>query len=124
MERVTGIGGFFFRSRDPGALALWYQERLGVTRVPESYDERPWRQQEGDTAFAPFEQDSEMIGSPEHTWMMCFRVGDLDAMVAQLRRAGETVAVDPERYPNGRFAEVRDPEGNGVQLWEPADMTG
>ena len=69
--------------------------------------------------FAPFQQDSEMIGPPEHTWMINFRVDDLDAIVAQLRTAGETVIVDPERYPNGRFAEVRDPEGNGVQLWQP-----
>jgi glyoxylase I family protein len=121
VERVTGIGGFFFRSRDPEALKLWYQERLGVKTVPKSYEEGPWRQQEGDTVFAPFEQDSKMIGPPEHTWMICFRVEDLEAMVDQLRAAGETVEVDAERYPNGRFAEVRDPEGNGIQLWQPMD---
>jgi glyoxylase I family protein len=119
VERVTGIGGFFFRARDPEALAIWYQERLGVKTIPESYEEEPWRQQEGETAFAPFQQDSAMIGPPEHTWMINFRVDDLDAMVAQLRRAGETVDLDPQRYPNGRFAEVRDPEGNGIQLWQP-----
>ena len=73
------------------------------------------------TVFAPFQQDSEMIGPPEHTWMINFRVDDLDAIVEQLRSAGETVDVDPERYPNGRFAEVRDPEGNGIQLWQPMD---
>ncbi len=117
--RVTGIGGFFFRSRDPGALALWYQERLGVTTVPESYDDEAWHQQEGDTVFAPFAQDSEMIGPPEHTWMINFRVEDLDAMVEQLVAAGEAVEVDPERYPNGRFATLHDPEGNGIQLWQP-----
>ena len=69
--------------------------------------------------FAPFPQDSEMIGPPEHTWMINFRVDDLDAMVDQLRAAGETVEVDPQTYPNGRFAELRDPEGNGIQLWQP-----
>jgi glyoxylase I family protein len=52
-------------------------------------------------------------------WMINFRVDDLDAMVAQVRSAGETVDLDPERYPNGRFAELRDPEGNGVQLRQP-----
>ena len=119
MERVTGIGGFFFRSRDPEALAVWYQERLGVNTVPESYDEEPWRQEEGETVFAPFPQDAEMIGPPEHTWMINFRVDVLDAMVEQLRAAGEEVEVDPERYPNGRFASLRDPEGNGIQLWQP-----
>jgi predicted enzyme related to lactoylglutathione lyase len=121
VERVTGIGGFFFRARDPKALALWYQERLGITTVPESYEEPSWRQQAGDTVFAPFQQDSEMIGPPEHTWMINFRVDDLDAIVSQLRTAEETVDVDPQRYPNGRFAEVRDPEGNGIQLWQPMD---
>ena len=121
VERVTGIGGFFFRARDPDALAIWYQERLGVESVPRSYEDEPWRQQEGVTVFAPFPQDSEMIGPPEQTWMINFRVDDLDALVEQLRSAGETVDVDPERYPNGRFAEVRDPEGNGIQLWQPMD---
>ena len=119
MERVSGIGGFFFRARSPDALAVWYQERLGIDPTPRSYDGQVWRQQEGETVFAPFPQDSEMIGPPEHTWMINFRVDDLDAMVAQLRSAGETVDVDPERYPNGRFAEVRDPEGNRIQLWQP-----
>jgi glyoxylase I family protein len=121
MEHVTGIGGLFFRARNPESLALWYQERLGVTPVPESYGGAAWRQQQGVTVFAPFPQDSEMIGPPEHTWMINFRVDDLDAMVAQLRSAGETVHVDPERYPNGRFAEFRDPEGNGIQLWQPME---
>ena len=121
MERVNGIGGFFFRSRDPSALALWYQDRLGVKTVPESYEEGAWRQQEGDTVFAPFEQDSQMIGPPEQSWMINFRVDDLVAMVGQLQDAGENVEVDPERYPNGRFAELRDPEGNGIQLWQPMD---
>ncbi len=121
MERVTGIGGFFFRSRDPEGLAAWYEERFGIATVPKSYDGEVWRQEEGETVFAPFELDSKMIGPPEHTWMINFRVSDLDAMVEQLRGAGEEVEVDPERYPNGRFAELRDPEGNGIQLWQPMD---
>jgi len=120
VQQVTGIGGFFFRARDPDALKLWYQERLGVKTAWES-DEGPWRQQEGATVFAPFELDSKMIGPPEHTWMLNFRVADLDAMVEQLRAAGEPVEADPERYPYGRFAELRDPEGNGIQLWQPME---
>lgn len=119
MERVTGIGGFFFRASDPEALANWYRDRLGVDPVPQTYEQEPWRQQAGVTAFAPFDQGSEMIGPPEKTWMINFRVDDLDTIVDQLRSAGETVDVDPERYPNGRFAELRDPEGNGIQLWQP-----
>jgi catechol 2,3-dioxygenase-like lactoylglutathione lyase family enzyme len=119
VARVTGIGGFFFRARDPEALTIWYEERLGVKPPPSAPGEEPWRQEEGVTAFAPFPQDSDMIGPPEHTWMINFRVDDLDAVVEQLRSAGETVDVDPEHYPMGRFAEVRDPEGNRIQLWQP-----
>jgi predicted enzyme related to lactoylglutathione lyase len=121
VEVVNGIGGFFFRADDPQALARWYEERLGITTVPESYEGEVWRQQAGETVFAPFPQGSEMIGPPEHTWMINFRVADLDRMVVQLREAGETVEVDPERYPNGRFAALRDPEGNGIQLWQPME---
>ena len=121
MHQVSGIGGFFFRARDPDALATWYQDRLGIDPVPKSYSGSVWRQQEGATVFAPFPQDSEMIGPPEHTWMINFRVDDLDAIVEQLQSAGERVTVDPERYPNGRFGELADPEGNRIQLWQPMD---
>jgi hypothetical protein len=71
------------------------------------------------TVFAPFPRRRAMIGPPEHSWMINFRVDDLDAIVTQLRTAGETVDVDPERYPNGLFAELSDPEGNRVRLWQP-----
>jgi len=111
VERVTGIGGFFFRARDPDALKVWYQERLGVNPVPESYDEEPWRQQEGLTAFAPFPWDSEMIGPPEHAWMINFRVADLEAIVEQLRAAGEDVDLDPERYPDRSLRRASRPRG-------------
>jgi hypothetical protein len=59
MERVTGIGGLFFRARDRAALARWYQDRLGVTPTPTNGDEMPWRQDAGPTAFAPFPADTE-----------------------------------------------------------------
>src|SRR3954465_4677304 len=111
MERVTGIGGVFFLAPDPERLAAWYQERLGIPPVPQSDGDEVWRQQAGATAFAPFPQDAEMIGPPEHKWMINFRVSDLDAMADQLRQAGESVEIDPERYSIGRFAELSDPEG-------------
>ena len=99
MERVAGIGGFFSRASDPEGLAAWYEERLGITPVPQSYDDAVWRQQEGETVFAPFPQDSQMIGPPEQTWMINFLVDDLDAMAEQLRRAGESVDIDPPALP-------------------------
>jgi glyoxylase I family protein len=118
-EKVTGIGGVFFRARDPKALADWYEKHLGVTKTPTSYDAQPWTQQAGATVFAPFASTTTYFGRPEQGWMINFRVRDLDAMVRQLRDAGIEVKVDPETYPNGRFARVHDPEGNPIELWEP-----
>jgi glyoxylase I family protein len=91
----------------PSSLTA-YQERLGVDTAPRTYEEGAWRQQEGETVFAPFQQDSEMIGPPEHTWMINFRVDDLDAIVDQLRSVGETVDArahhrsEPSEEPRGR----------------------
>ncbi|MCC5811876.1 MAG: VOC family protein [Ectothiorhodospiraceae bacterium] len=119
MERVTGIGGIFFRARDPGELAAWYERHLGVSKVPKTYDDDPWWQDEGPTVFAPLPADTEYFGRPEQTWLINFRVSNMDAMVAQLRDAGIAVEVDPTEYPNGRFARLCDPEGNPIQLWQP-----
>lgn len=124
MEKVTGIGGFFFRAKENGALARWYHEHLGINPVPTSYDGEPWTQEAGATVFAPFPQDTKMFGRPEQQWMINFRVRNLSAMVEQLRAASIEVEVDPEVYPNGVFASLRDPEGNPIQLWEPQDNRG
>ncbi|MGD2131582.1 MAG: VOC family protein [Maricaulaceae bacterium] len=120
MEKVTGIGGVFFRAQDPDALAQWYLDNLGVDRVPSDYDTPAWRQAAGETVFAPFSADTEYFGRSEQQWMVNFRVADLDAMIAQLRANGNEVTVDSEVYPNGRFARTHDPEGNPIELWEPA----
>jgi glyoxylase I family protein len=119
MEKATGIGGLFFRSRDPAALSAWYQDHLGVAPVPTNYDESGWRQEAGPTAFAPFPENSDYFGNPKQAWMVNFRVRDLDAMAAQLRAAGIKVEIDSTAYPNGRFARLHDPEGNPIELWEP-----
>ena len=120
MEKVTGIGGFFFRAKDPKALGLWYQQHLGVSLIPTSYEESPWQQEAGPTAFAPFKETSGYFGDPQKVWMLNFRVRDLDKMAAQLQAAGIEVKIDPQSYPNGRFARVHDPEGNPIELWQPA----
>lgn len=124
MEKVLGIGGLFFRSRDPKALAAWYAKHLGVAPVPSDYTQQPWQQQAGPTAFAPFPDSTTYFGDPTsphpQQWMVNFRVANLDAMIAQLRVAGITVTPDPETYPNGRFARLHDPDGNPIELWQPA----
>ena len=97
---------------------------MALPGTPQSYDVEPWGQEAGWTVFAPFAADTKYFGRTTQAWMINFRVRDLDAMVAQLKRAGITVEVDPQAYPNGRFARLQDPEGNPIQLWQPKDPRG
>ena len=121
MQKVNGIGGFFFTASDPDALGEWYREHLGIERVPQSYDAEVWCQTEGPTVFAPYGADGDGVTPVgPRGWGINFRVDDLDAMAAQLRAAGVEVDVDATVYPNGRFATLADPDGNPVQLWQPA----
>ena len=78
----------------------------------------PWRQEPGATAFQPLPATTKYFGAQTQQWMINFRVANLDAMVAQLTAVGIEVQVDPQKYPNGRFASLHDPEGNPIQLWE------
>jgi glyoxylase I family protein len=120
MEKVAGIGGLFFRAHDPKALGNWYQQHLGIALTPTSEGGTVWQQEAGPTAFSPFPETTKYFGDPQKVWMVNFRVHDLDKMVAQLRAAGIEVK-DPETYPGiGRFTRVHDPEGNPIELWQPA----
>src|SRR5689334_17173274 len=120
MEKVAGIGGLFFRARDPKALGNWYQQHLGIALTPTSEGGTVWQQEAGPTSFSPFPETTKYFGDPNKVWMINFRVHDLDKMVAQLRAAGIEVK-DPESYPNvGRFTRLHDPEGNPIELWQPA----
>jgi glyoxylase I family protein len=86
---------------------------------PGNYDDPVWQQEAGPTVWGIFGSDSEMFGRREQQWMVSFRVRDLDATVSELQAADIPVEVDPERYPNGRFSRLADPDGNPIQLWEP-----
>ena len=119
MEKVSGIGGVFFRANNPESLSEWYEIHLGVSRVPTSYDQAPWHQTEGPTVFAAFDRETDYFGRDSQQWMVNFRVNDLSAMVVQLEAAGIEVTIDPEDYPNGKFARLYDPEGNPIELWQP-----
>lgn len=114
MERVQGIGGFFFKAKDPKKMAAWYEANLGVPSMPQN-----WRTSAGTTVLAPFKEDTSYFGDRRFQWMINFRVRDLDKMVTQLRGRGITVELDAQVYPNGRFARLADPEGNPIQLWQP-----
>jgi predicted enzyme related to lactoylglutathione lyase len=116
MERVTGVGGVFFRAQDPEALVAWYEAHLGVP-VHDGYVIFP---ESRDTHFVPFREDSDYWPTEKQS-MVNFTVRDLDAMLAQLREAGVEVDQKIEVLDGvGRFGWAVDPEGNRFELWEPA----
>jgi len=119
VQKVLGFGGFFFRAKDPEALAGWYQEHLGINRAPTDMEMAPWVTESGVTVFAPFDADSDYFAA-DKTFMLNFRVADLDAMTAKLKSAGIEVSHESEMEGIGRFARIHDPEGNAIELWEPA----
>jgi predicted enzyme related to lactoylglutathione lyase len=117
MERVAGIGGYFVRAADPAGLSAWYRDCLGL----DADENGMWEQAPGPTVFAAFEAGTDYFGSPEQRTMLNFRVPDLDAMLAQLRDKGAEVAGETQDMDGvGRFGWVTDPEGNRIELWQPA----
>lgn len=120
MQKVEGLGGLFFRARDPKALAEWYETHLGVNQTPTDANSMPWMQAAGPTVFAPFSEDTDYFGRDSQQWMINFRVGDLNAMVTQLESAGIEIGRRDDMEGIGRFARIHDPEGNPIELWEPA----
>ena len=121
LERVTGIGGVFFRARDPAALAAWYAAQLGI-EVDPSFNGSSFAWAEpGSTVWAPFAADTDYFGRLDQQSMIHYRVHDLDAMLAQLRSAGVAVDDHVEASEFGRFGWATDPEGNRFELWEPPE---
>lgn len=116
---VTGIGGLFFRAKDPKGLADWYRTHLGVGPAGDQY---VWQQMAGDTVFMPFAADTDYFPAAKQ-WMLNFRVTGLDELLSKLRQAGIEIKTDPawDSPETGRFARITDPEGNAVELWEPAE---
>ena len=117
MEQVLGIGGYFLRAADPAALGAWYRDCLGL----DADENGLWQQAAGPTVFATFESATEYFGARTQQAMINFRVDDLDAMLAQLRAKGADVAAKTQDLEGvGRFGWVTDPEGNRIELWQPA----
>jgi predicted enzyme related to lactoylglutathione lyase len=113
-DGVTGLGGVFFRARDPEALKAWYVETLGVPA-------EELMRSDG-LVFGVFDADTEYFGPSGQGFMVNFRVASLDAVLARLREAGAEVLEETQDQEGiGRFGWAVDPEGNRFELWEPAD---
>ena len=126
MKRVTSIGGIFFKSDDPERLYRWYEKHLGIAREPHGQGAAfHWQEpndpgKDGLTAWAIFPSSTKYFDPSRASWMINYRVEDLDALLAALKAEG--VEIDPHRedYDYGRFAWISDPDGNRIELWEPA----
>jgi len=118
MAKVTGIGGVFFRSKDSAALAQWYEKHLGISSMQ---SKQVWKQEAGTTVFAPFKEDTTYFGNMQQQFMINLRVEGLDELVEQLKADGVKVDDNTQDESYGKFAWIYDPEGNKIELWEPAD---
>jgi predicted enzyme related to lactoylglutathione lyase len=118
MERVVGIGGVFLRARDADTLRAWYAKHLGAEISDWGGQQFEWTVG-GSTTWAIFEADTPYFGRPEQSCMINFRVGDLDAMLSQLRAAGVEVADEVQEDEHGRFGWAYDCEGNKFEMWQP-----
>jgi len=123
MARVTGIGGVFFKARDPKALAQWYAKHLGLVLEDFGGAILKWpddkAEDEGLTVWHLAEQSSEWFAPSESSFMINYRVDDLEALARQLADADFPLTKPIEKHENGKFGWVIDPEGNKVELWEP-----
>jgi predicted enzyme related to lactoylglutathione lyase len=120
MGKVVGVGGVFFKSKDPVGLQAWYAQHLGVPLSGDGYSSFDGPEAQGTTVFAFFPADSDYFGTEGQWAMINFRVDALDGVLERLAAAGARVDPKQESYSYGRFAWFWDPEGNRVELWEPA----
>ena len=131
MEKVQGIGGIFFKTKDPKAIREWYAKHLGVAAKPDSPwgagDDSPlieWRDKDDSdrtcyTVFDMFPDDTDFFGDGGQAYMLNFRVNDLDTMLADLKTAGIEPIGEIMQIQAGRLVRLRDPEGRIIELWEP-----
>jgi predicted enzyme related to lactoylglutathione lyase len=124
MAKVTGIGGVFFKSRgDHKALAAWYQKHLGMPLAPWGGAVLRWPEDRGEdkglTVWHVAEPNTKWFAPSDASFMINYRVDNMDELLANLKAAGVEVVKGPETHENGKFAWIADPDGNKLELWEP-----
>lgn len=123
-RRVTGIGGVFLKARDSASLGEWYRNHLGIDVQDGGWALFKWRDDQdparsATTVWSLFPDSTEYFGAAEQRAMINYRVADLDAVLAELRREGVKVDERVEETGEGRFGWITDPEGNRIELWQP-----
>ena len=122
-KRVTGIGGFFFKSKDPEILKQWYGKHLGLP-VDQYGCTFKWKDEDGNdclTQWGPFKEDTKYFDPSRKQFMMNFRVENLVELLEALKAEGVTIVGEIEEYDYGKFGWILDPDGNKIELWEPID---
>lgn len=124
MAKVTGIGGVFIKSKkDPKALSQWYSKNLGFELEPWGGAILRWKEDKsedgGATVWHALESNSDMLSPGQASFMINYRVDNMDQMLAQLKANGVSIVKGPESHENGKFLWIMDPEGNKIELWEP-----
>lgn len=124
MRKVTGIGGIFFKSKNPQKITEWYQKYLGLNTNPygatfEWYEQPTAKKAQ--TQWTPFDEGSSYFGPGDQQYMINYRVENLEALVQELQEQGVTIVDHIETFDYGKFVHILDGEGNKVQLWEPVD---
>ena len=125
MKRVTGIGGVFFKSKDPKKATEWYQKHLGLETNPYGatfeWYESPDSTTKAQTQWTPFAETSKYFEPSNRDFMINYRVENLEALIVELKKEGVTILDDIATYDYGKFVHILDSEGNKIELWEPID---
>jgi predicted enzyme related to lactoylglutathione lyase len=125
MKKVTGIGGIFFKCKDPNKMKEWYKTHLGLDTNDYGANFE-WKDAEdptkkGSTAWSPFAEKTKYFEPSTKDFMINYRVENLEALVEQLKNEGVTIVDNIETYDYGKFVHIMDVEGNKVELWEAID---
>lgn len=123
MKKVTGIGGIFFKSKDPKKLTEWYEKHLGLDTNPygamfEWYEE-PDSTKKAQTQWAAFNENTKYFEPSAKEFMINYRVENLEALVEELKKENVIIVDNVETYDYGKFIHILDAEGNKIELWEP-----
>jgi predicted enzyme related to lactoylglutathione lyase len=126
MKRVTGLGGVFFKAKEPKVITEWYDKHLGFSFGANTWNTFKWREREnpeqiGQTEFSVFPDTTDYYAPSKSPFMMNFRVENLEKLLEILRGEGVTIVGEMETYDYGKFGWILDPEGNKIELWEPID---
>ena len=123
MKKVTGIGGVFFKCKDPKAVKDWYQKHLGLetNEYGASFEwyEGPDSSKKALTQWTPFSENTKYFNPSQKEFMINYRVENLEALIEELQKEGVTILDKMETYDYGKFVHILDPEGNKIELWEP-----